>query len=70
MLWPFGRNNVRKAIQTTKLAAILNQLPAETWVTTNQVENLVVTDKAGEELGYIDLAEDVYELFDKNKQIQ
>jgi hypothetical protein len=66
MLRPFGRENVNKAIQTTKLVDILNQLPAETWVTTNQVENLVVTNKVGEELGYIDLAEDTYELFKKS----
>jgi hypothetical protein len=65
MFRPFGPNNVSKAIPATKLIEILNQLPPGSWVTTNQVENLVVTDKTGEELGYIDLAEDRYELFKK-----
>ena len=64
MLQPFGRECVWKAIPVAKLISLLGELPDAAWITTNEVDNLVVFNGKGEQLGYIDLANEGHELFD------
>jgi hypothetical protein len=63
MMKPFS-DEVWKAIPLKKLMEILAELPADSFVAANGVNNLTIFSEAGKELGYIDLAFDEYLAFD------
>jgi len=62
MLKPFD-DEVWKAIPVAELISILAQLPPNCWLSPNSVNNLVVFDNSGCELGYVDIASEEYKSF-------
>ena len=63
-------NNITigKAIRCVKLKRILNKLPMDYLITTNLVGNITVMDKDLNDIGYIDIAEDIYHEYDGVKE--